>query len=75
MKEILKYIELNEDKEPINRSITHSSCEKLVNAGLMLKDEVVVVDFDNDNKNENKILEYLEKEYPIKVDVGLKYNF
>lgn len=78
MKEILKYIELNEDKEPINRSITHPSCEKLVNAGLMLNDEVVVVDFDNDNKDENKILEYLEKEYPtliVKTDKGKHFYF
>lgn len=69
----LKFIELNEEKEPINRSVTYSSCEKLENAGLLLNDKVVVVDFDGDNKNESKILEYLEKEYTtltVKTDKG-----
>ena len=59
---ILKYIELKENKEPVNRSITYSSCEELENAGVLIDDETVVTDFDGDNKNESKILGYLEKE-------------
>jgi putative DNA primase/helicase len=79
MKEKLKYIELKENKEPINRSIIYSSYEELENAGLLINDTVVVVDFDNDNKNEKKILEYLEKEYLeaviVKTDKGKHFYF
>lgn len=77
-KENLNYIELNEDKSPKNRDITYPSCEELENAGLLLNDKVVVVDFDNDNKNEREILEYLEKEYPtliVKTDKGKHFYF
>ena len=74
VKRNLKYIELNEDKSPINRDITYSSLEKLENAGLLLNNKVVVVDFDGDNKNESKICEQLEKDNPtalkVKTDKG-----
>lgn len=74
-----RFIELNEDKSPINRSVTYPSYEELENAGLLLTDNTVVVDFDGDNKNENKILEYLEKEYPtaviVKTDKGKHFYF
>lgn len=73
-----KFIELNEDKSPISRSVTYPSCEELENAGLLLNDKVVVVDFDGDNKNESKIWEYLEKEYPtltVKTDKGKHFYF
>lgn len=78
IKKELKYIELNEDKSPISRSATYPSCEELENAGLLLNDKVVVVDFDGDNKNESKIWEYLEKEYPtltVKTDKGKHFYF
>lgn len=74
-----RFIELNEDKSPINRSVTYPSYEELENVGLLLTDNTVVVDFDGDNKNENKILEYLEKEYPtaviVKTDKGKHFYF
>ena len=66
MKEKLQFIELNEDKSPKNRDITYSSYEKFENAGMLINNETVVTDFDGDNKNESKILGYLEKENEIR---------
>ena len=60
----LKFIELKEDKSPINRDITYSSCEKLENAGLLVNEDIVVSDFDGDNINESKILEAIERLNP-----------
>lgn len=79
MKENLKFLELNEDKSPkTNFTDTKNSYEELENAGLLLNDEIVVVDFDGDNKNESKIWEYLEKEHPtltVKTDKGKHFYF
>ena len=80
MKENLKFLELNEDKSPkTNFSDTKDSYEKLENAGLLLNDDIVVVDFDGDNKNESKILEAIEILYPstlrIKTDKGIHFYF
>ncbi len=62
---MLKYIELNENKQPVTSfDITHTSFVDLNNAGLLLNSNVVVVDFDNDNINEEKIVSYLETHYP-----------
>lgn len=77
-KENLKFLELKEDKSPVDRGITYPSYEKLENVGLLLNDKVVVVDFDGDNKNESKIWEYLEKEHPtltVKTDKGKHFYF
>lgn len=80
MKENLKFLELNEDKSPkTNFTDTKNSYEELENAGLLLNDEIVVVDFDGDNKNESKILEAIETLYPstlrIKTDKGKHFYF
>ena len=80
MKENLKFLELNEDKSPkTNFSDTKESFEDFENAGLLLNDDVVVVDFDGDNKNENKIIDALEILYPstlrIKTDRGKHLYF
>lgn len=62
---MLKYIELNDNKQPVTTfDITHASLEGLSNAGLLLNSKVVVVDFDNDNINEDKIIEYFTTNYP-----------
>lgn len=62
---MLKYIELDADKKPIssfdNIIIDISSVE---NAGLLLNTKTVVVDFDNDNANEQAIVDYLQQHYP-----------
>ncbi len=80
MKENLKFLELNEDKSPKTTfSDTKDSYEDLENAGLLLNDDVVVVDFDGDNKIENIIIDALETLYPatlrIKTDKGKHFYF
>ena len=62
---MLKFIELNEQKQPVTSfDITYTSLDKLDNAGLLLNNKVVVVDFDNDNENEERIIEYFKQHYP-----------
>ena len=80
MKKKLKFLELNEDKSPkTNFTNTKDSYEELENAGLLLNDDIVVVDFDGDNKNESKILKAIEILYPstlrIKTDKGKHFYF
>lgn len=62
---MLKYLELNEDKQPATSFDTyHTSLDKLDNAGLLLNNKVVVIDFDNDNENEKEIINYFKQHYP-----------
>ena len=62
---MLKFLELNEEKQPVTSfDTTYTSLDKLKNAGLLLNNKVVVVDFDNDNKNEREIIEYFKSHYP-----------
>lgn len=62
---MLKFLELNDDKQPVTTfDTTYTSLDKLKNAGLLLNNKVVVVDFDNDNKNERGIIEYFKAHYP-----------
>ena len=62
---MLKFLELNEQKQPVtNFDTTYTSLDKLDNAGLLLNNKVVVVDFDNDNINEDRIIEYFKAHYP-----------
>ena len=62
---MLKFLELKDDKQPATSfDTTYTSLDKLDNAGLLLNNKVVVVDFDNDNKNESEIIEYFKQRYP-----------
>lgn len=62
---MLKFLELKDDKQPATSFDTaYTSLDKLDNAGLLLNNKVVVVDFDNDNKNESEIIEYFKQRYP-----------
>lgn len=74
---MLKYIELDESKRPVtNFDTTYTSLDKLDNAGLLLNNKVVVVDFDNDNVNESKIIEYFKTRYPtLMVKTTRGYHF
>jgi len=76
---MLKYIELNDEKQPITSFDTTYICTKeLRNAGLMLNSKVVVVDFDNDNYEEEKIIEYFKKNYPtliVKTTKGVHFYY
>ena len=76
----LKYIELNEDKSPKDgkRNVFHTSFDNLENAGLQLNNNVVVVDFDNDNTNEKEIIEYFKTNYPtltVKTEKGIHFYY
>ena len=76
---MLKFIELNEDKQPVTSfDTTYSDLNKLENAGLLLNTKVVVVDFDNDNINEERIIEYFVTRYPtltVKTSRGMHFYY
>lgn len=76
---MLKFIELNDNKQPVtNFDTTYTSLDKLNNAGLLLNNKVVVVDFDNDNDNESEIIEYFKQRYPtltIKTTRGIHFYY
>lgn len=74
---MLKFLELNEQKQPVtNFDTTYTSLDKLDNAGLLLNSKVVVVDFDNDNINEELIIEYFKQRYPtLMVKTSRGYHF
>lgn len=65
---MLKYIELNNDKTPKNKGKLdkeiYESFDNLENAGVLLNDNVVLIDFDGDNINEDKIINYIDTTYP-----------
>lgn len=64
----MQFIELNNDKSPKTKGkldkIAYNSFDNLENAGVLLNDTVVLVDFDNDNKNERRIIDYIDTTYP-----------
>lgn len=76
---MLKFIELNEDKQPVTTfDTTYTDLDKLDNAGLLLNGRVVVVDFDNDNINEDRIIEYFITHYPtltVKTSRGIHFYY
>lgn len=76
---MLKFIELNEKKQPVTSfDTTYTSMDKLDNAGLLLNNKVVIVDFDNDNKNESGIIEYFKQHYPtltVKTTRGIHFYY
>ena len=76
---MLKFLELNEEKQPVTSfDTTYTSLDKLDNAGLLLNNKVVVVDFDNDNENESEIIEYFKQHYPtltIKTSRGMHFYY
>lgn len=76
---MLKFLELNDDKQPVTSfDTTYTSLDKLDNAGLLLNNKVVVVDFDNDNENESGIIDYFKQRYPtltIKTTRGIHFYY
>lgn len=76
---MLKFLKLNDDKQPVTSfDTTYTSLDELDNAGLLLNSKVVVVDFDNDNKNESVIIEYFKTHYPtltIKTTRGVHFYY
>lgn len=60
-----KYIELTEEKRPVASFDTFvTDISKIDNAGLLLNTKTVVVDFDNDNVDEQKIIDWLVQHFP-----------
>lgn len=74
---MLKFLELNKDKQPVTSfDTTYTSLDGLSNAGLLLNNKVVVVDFDNDNSNETEIINYFKQHYPtLMVKTTRGYHF
>lgn len=76
---MLKFLELNDDKQPVTTfDTTYTSLDKLDNAGLLLNNKVVVVDFDNDNVEEKRIIEYFNQHYPtltVKTTRGVHFYY
>lgn len=76
---MLKFLELNDEKQPVTSfNTTYTSLDKLDNAGLLLNNKVVVVDFDNDNENESGIIEYFKLHYPtltVKTTRGIHFYY
>lgn len=76
---MLKFLELNEQKQPVtNFDTTYTSLDTLDNAGLLLNNKTVVVDFDNDNLNEVKIINYFKQHYPtltVKTTRGIHFYY
>lgn len=76
---MLKFIELNENKQPTTSfDVTYTSLDKLNSAGLLLNSKVVVVDFDNDNVGEDRITEYFKQRYPtltVKTTRGIHFYY
>lgn len=77
---MLSFIELNSDKSPIKEKYNkrYDSFGYLENAGLLLDNNVILIDFDNDNIDENKIIEYIDSNYPtLKVitDKGVHFYY
>lgn len=76
---MLKFLELNDEKQPVTSfDTTYTSLDKLDNAGLLLNNKVVVVDFDNDNDNESEIIDYFEQHYPtltVKTTRGIHFYY
>lgn len=61
----MKYVEVGSDKRRKTKSGEYyASMESFHNAGLLLNDKVVLVDFDGDNVDEGKIISYLMEHYP-----------
>ena len=76
---MLKFLKLDDEKHPVTSfDTTYPSLDSLDNAGLLLNNKVVVVDFDNDNANENEIIEYFKLHYPtltVKTTRGIHFYY
>ena len=76
---MLKFLKLDDEKHPVTSfDTTYPSLDSLDNAGLLLNNKVVVVDFDNDNVNENEIIDYFKSHYPtltVKTTRGIHFYY
>ena len=72
----VKFLELKDNKQPLTKfNVLHDSYDNLRNAGLMLNEKVVVVDFDGDNKCEEKIINFFSEFFPtLKIKTNRGYH-
>lgn len=72
----VKFLELKDNKQPLTKfNILHDSYAHLRNAGLMLNEKVVVIDFDGDNKCEEKIIKFFSECFPtLKIKTNRGYH-
>ena len=72
----VKFLELKDNKQPLTKfNILHDSYDHLRNAGLMLNEKVVVIDFDGDNKCEEKIIKFFSECFPtLKIKTNRGYH-
>ena len=79
MNKVLKLIEVKEDKSPVNGfTIAKKSIEEMENVALLLNTNTIVADFDGDNVEENKIMNYFEENCPtliVKTDKGKHFYY
>lgn len=78
----MQFIPLKNDKSPNVKAVSpefyQTTFDNLDNAGLILGEDVIVLDFDNDNINENIICDYIDANYPtlrIKTTKGKHYYY
>lgn len=78
----MQFIPLKNDKSPniksMNQQYYQTTFDNLENAGLIIGDDVIVLDFDNDNINENIICDYIDANYPtlrVKTTKGKHYYY
>lgn len=63
----MKFIKLNNQKRPMtpfNPRFYSDDYNRWNNSGFIIGNDVIVLDFDNDNPNEKEIVNYIEKEFP-----------
>lgn len=64
----MQFIPLKNDKSPnviaISPEYYQTTFDNLENAGLILGEDIIVLDFDNDNISENIICDYIDANYP-----------
>ena len=63
----MNFIKLNNQKRPITQfhpKFYISDYKQWNNVGFVIGNNIIVLDFDNDNKNESQITDYIEKKYP-----------
>lgn len=59
-----KFIKLNEKKQPLHKfDEFYTEIKNLDNAAILLNNEIVLIDFDGDNNNEEKIINYFKNKY------------
>ena len=63
----MNFIQLNSNKQPLtklDKQYYKEDYSQLDNAGVVLGKNIIVLDFDNDNENEDDIIKFIEQNYP-----------